>query len=404
MNLYKIFVLKLLFILFVVNISAQTKKGIISGKIIDHLSKEPLAGATVTIVGTKFGAQTNLSGEYKIINLDDGNYGLKVSYIGYNTIVKNDIVVNSARPIEIDIELYESVIEINGVTVTSEYFQKDPTETGSTASFSYEEIRRAPGGFEDVIRALSVLPGVGQANPGRNDLVVRGGAPSENLSLVDGLVVPNINHFGSQGATGGPLSFVNLDYVRSTTFSTGGFPVLYGDKLSSVLRIDLQEGRKNSIGGKATIAATQFGLNLDGPIGEDFNFIVSGRRSYLDFIFNAAGFNFVPEYYDLLAKMNYKIDSKNSISYLFIGAFDKVKFNNKDSEDRYDNSRILGSDQNQYVTGLTFRHLFNSGFATISMSRNFVDYDAIQKDSLLNPVFQNKSREGENELKSRTCF
>jgi len=401
---YKKYFILLVLLLIFQNASAQNKKGIITGSVSDHLTKEPVIGASVLIVGASFGAETDIEGRFIIRNLEPGTYSIKVSYVGYNPSVKSDIIVNSVKPAAIDIELFQAAIEINGVTVTSEVFQKDPSETGSTASFSYEEIRRAPGGFEDVIRALSVLPGIGQANPGRNDLVVRGGAPSENLSIVDGFVVPNINHFGSQGATGGPLSFVNLDYVREVTFSSGGFPVLYGDKLSSALRIDLQEGRKDQIGGKATISATQFGLNIDGPAGKNADFIFSARRSYLDFIFNAAGFNFVPEYYDLLSKFTYRIDSKNIISYLFVGAFDDVKFNNNSAEDRYDNSRILGSAQKQYVTGVSYKHLFEKGIIIFSLSRNFVDYDAAQKDSLLNPVFKNKSREGENELKVEMVY
>ncbi len=399
----KYFLLFLL-LLFPVLVQAQQNKGIISGKVADHSTKEPIIGASVIVEGTSYGAQTDLQGNFKITNIPPGSYSIKVSYIGYSSIVKNDIVVNSVRPAVVEVELMQSAIEINGVTVTSDYFQKDPTELGSSASFGYEEIRRAPGGFEDIVRALSVLPGVGQANPGRNDLVVRGGAPSENLSIVDGFVVPNINHFGSQGATGGPLSFINLDYVRGTTFSSGGFPVIYGDKLSSVLRIDLQEGRKDRIGGKGTISASQFGFNLDGPINNKMDFIFSARRSYLDFIFNAAGFNFVPEYYDLLGKFTYRIDSDNILSYLFIGAFDDVKFNNNNAEDRYKNSRILGQNQNQYVTGISLRHLYDKGFITISLSRNFVDFNSSQKDSLLNPVFMDVSREAENELKADIVF
>lgn len=255
-----------------------------------------------------------------------------------------------------------------------------------------------------MVRALSVLPGVAQASPGRNDLSVRCGAPSENLYVVDGFVVPNINHFGSQGATGGPLSFINLDFVRDATFSTGGFSSLYGDKLSSVLKIDLREGRKDRIGGKGTISASQFGFNLEGPISSKANFVFSARRSYLDFIFNAAGFNFVTEYYDVLTKVTYDIDQKSKLSYLFIGAFDNVKFNNKDYEDLYENSRILGSNQNQYVTGISYRRLFSKGFYDISLSRNFVDYDTSQRDTLLNPIFLNKSREGENELKADVVY
>ncbi|MFA7419351.1 MAG: TonB-dependent receptor [Melioribacteraceae bacterium] len=383
---------------------AQSAKGKIIGQVVDEATKEPIPGVNILVVGTTYGSATDLDGNFSISNIEVGSYQVRISSVGYNAVVKSDVIVNSAKPAELLVNLTQAVIEFEGITVRSDFFSKDPSEIGSIASFSYEEIRRAPGGFEDVVRALSVLPGVAQASAGRNDLIVRGGAPSENLYVVDGFVVPNINHFGSQGATGGPLSFVNLDFVRETSFSTGGFSSLYGDKLSSVLTIDLREGRKDKLGGKGTISASQFGLNLEGPIGEKGNIIFSVRRSYLDFIFNAAGFNFVPQYYDALTKFTYNLDAKNRISYLFIGAFDNVKFNNETSEDRYDNSRILGSDQNTYVTGVSFRHLFGKGFFNITLGRNFTDYDSAQRDSLLNPIFLNKSREGENELKGDLVY
>lgn len=395
--------LLLLFIPIII-LGLEIPKGKITGKVVDHLTKEPIPGANVILIGSKYGASTDLDGNFVISSIDIGTYQIKISSVGYSTIVKTDIIVNSAKPTDLLIELMEESIEFESVNVKANYFMKDPSEIGSLSNFSYEEIRRAPGGFEDVVRALTVLPGVAQTGAGRNDLIVRGGAPSENLYIVDGFVVPNINHFGTQGATGGPISYINLDYVRETSFSTGGFSSLYGDKLSSVLTIDLRDGRKDKIGGKGTISASQFGFNLEGPISNKGNFIFSVRRSYLDFIFDAAGFNFVPEYYDVLSKFNYEISQKEKLSFLFISAFDKVKFNNKTSEDRYENSRILGSNQNSYVTGVSYRRLISNGFFTLTLGRNFTDYDSFQRDSLLNPIFQNISREGENELKGDLIY
>ncbi len=397
-------IISLLFVFFISSMPAQSLKGIISGNIIDEVTNEGIPGVNIQILGTDRGVATNLDGEFKISNLEPGTYQIRVSAVGYATIIKSDIVVNTAKPTILLLKLISAAIELNGVTVKAGYFEKDPSSTGSVANLSYEEIRRSPGGFEDVVRALSILPGVAQANAGRNDLVVRGGAPSENLYIVDGFIVPNINHFGTQGATGGPLSFINLDFVNETNFSSGGFSALYGDKLSSVLSIDLREGRKDRLGGKGTISASQFGFNLEGPLSGSGDFFMSVRRSYLDFIFNAAGFNFVPEYYDAITKFNYNLDSRNRLSLLFVGAFDKTKFNNKDSEDLYSNSRILGSNQNSYLFGFSYRHLFNEGFFTLSLSRNFTDYDSFQRDTLLNPIFLNLSREGENELKGDLVY
>lgn len=396
--------LRFMSLIFFIALELQAQTGTIRGKVVDVLTKEPLPGVNIIVLDTDFGAASNIEGEYSIPNVPVGLYRVQASFIGYKQQIRTDIVVNSARPAVVNFELQESAIELEGVTVATDYFEKSPTELGNITALSYEEIRRSPGGFEDVVRALSILPGVAQAAAGRNDLVVRGGAPSENLYLVDDFVVPNINHFGTQGATGGALSYINLDFVNNTTFSTGGFSTIYGDKLSSVLAIKLREGRKDRFGGKGTISATQFGLNLEGPVTEGNSFLFSIRRSYLDFIFNAAGFNFVPEYYDALLKYDYKIDNKNRISYLFVGALDRVKFNNENEEDIFDNAQILGSNQNQYVTGVSYRHLFDKGFYTLSLSRNYIKYESFQNDTLLRPLFVNNSKEAEHELKFNSIF
>jgi hypothetical protein len=383
-------------------LNAET--GVLTGKVLDASTKQPVPGANIVIAGTLFGAASDVNGNFTLSGIPVNVYRVKASAVGYESETKTDVSINSSRPTTVIFELVEKAIEIKGVIVESGYFQKDPSFLNSTQSLSYEEIRRAPGGFEDVIRALSVLPGVARAEPGRNDLIVRGGAPSENLFLVNGFEVQNINHFGTQGVSGGALSYINLDFVKGTTFSTGGFPVLYGDKISSVLKIDLRDGRTDKLGGKATISASQFGLNLEGPINEKSSFIFSARRSYLDFIFKAAGFGFVPEYYDVLGKSDYKLDETNSVSFLFTGAFDFVKYFNDTEDKRYDNSRVLGSDQTQYIAGLSFRHLFNKGFYTLALSRNYVDYDTRQNDTLLNLVFKNISREQVNALRGDVVY
>ncbi|MBK9097083.1 MAG: TonB-dependent receptor [bacterium] len=383
---------------------AQELTGSMYGKVIDKTSNEPLIGANIIILGTDLGAATNAQGEFVINNIPPNTYQVRASVIGYNSVTKTDISVMPGRPAIVNFELTVTTIELEGVVVQSDYFIRNPIEVGSIKGFSNEEIRRSAGGFEDVVRAVSILPGVAQADPGRNDLIVRGGGPSENLYLIEGIPVQNINHFGTQGATGGPLSYINLDFVDATTFSTGGFSVLNGDKLSSVLTIDFREGRKDKIGGKGTISATQFGLDLEGPVTQNSTFIFSARRSYLDFIFKAADFSFVPEYYDGFAKFDWTIDNRNSISFLLISAFDNVKYFNDTEDQRYDNSRILGSDQTQYATGLSYRHLFTDGFLNLTLNRNYVDYNTQQSDSLLNPIFTNNSLEKENTLKADLIY
>jgi outer membrane receptor for ferrienterochelin and colicin len=391
-------------ILFFYSTFAQEKGVTVYGYITDAQTNQPIPFANILIVGTNFGAASDENGYYKIAGVPYNTYQIRASVIGYNSLTKTDIVVQAGKPAAVDFELTEEAIQLENVVITSDYFINNPLEVNSIRNFSYEEIRRSPGGFEDVVRALSILPGVAQADAGRNDLIVRGGAPSENLYLIDGIEISNINHFGGQGVSGGPLSYINLDFVRETSFSTGGFSSMYGDKLSSVLSIKLRNGREDRIGGKATVSASQFGLNLEGPVTGKSNFIFSARRSYLDFIFKAAGFSFVPEYYDLMLKANLNSHSNDQFSFLFISAFDNVRFFNETKDQQFNNSSILGSDQIQYVTGFSYRHLFDNGFYNIGLSRNYVAYNTSQNDSLLKPIFLNKSLEEENSMRANVVY
>ncbi len=398
---------RLLFLVFaaiLIHSAASAQTGSISGIAIDQSTQEALPLAVVQVLGSPFGTSAGVDGKFSITNIPVGIYQIRASLIGYEPMILSDIVVATGRPAELRLQLVQSDIGLEGVEVRSSYFQKSPDAPVSVQRLSYEEIRRSPGGFEDVVRAISVLPGVAQVQAGRNDLVVRGGAPSENLFTVDNIEIPNINHFGTQGSGGGPLSFINLDFVRETSFSTGGFGVRYGDRLSSVLNINLRDGRSDRVGGKATIAATQFGLNLEGPLGGDGSFVVSARRSYLDFIFKAAGFSFVPEYWDFLGRVNYRLDSHNELTFLVLGALDDINIFDRDADDRFSNSRILGTEQRQYASGISLRHLFSRGFATFTLGRSFVRYDGIQRDSLLNPVFVNKSDESETSLRADVVY
>ncbi len=382
--------------------SAQT--GAVSGIVVDKSTLEPLPSAAVQILGSSLGASSNEEGKFTITGVPFGTYQVRASIVGYEPEILSDVVVASGRKLDLRFELHESAIGLEGVEVRANYFQKSPDAPVSIQKLSYEEIRRSPGGFEDVIRAISVLPGVAQVQSGRNDLVVRGGAPSENLFTVDNIEIPNINHFGTQGSSGGPLSFINLDFVRETSFSTGGFGVRYGDRLSSVLNITLRDGRSDRLGGKATISATQFGLNLEGPVGSSGTFLFSARRSYLDFIFKAAGFSFVPEYWDFLGRANYTIDAHNEVTFLAVGAIDDVSWFDRDADDRFKNSRVLGTDQRQYASGFSWRNLFSHGFASLTLSRSSVTYDGLQRDSLLNPIFMNRSKEGETGLRADIVY
>jgi len=388
-----------LYIMSSLSLSAQST-GSIQGTVLDETTQQPVVGANVIIPGTNQGAATDLDGKFMVERLPVGTYLLRVDYIGYSPRTVSDIVVKSSHPTLVNINIQESVLELEAAIVVADYFTRSQDTPASTQVQSSEEIRRLPGGFEDVVRAISILPGVAQADGGRNDLIVRGGAPSENLYIIDNIEVPNINHFGTQGASGGPQSFINLDFVDETSFSTGGFTAKYGDRLSSVLDISLREGLEDQFVSKTSISASQFGFNLEGGLPQDGNFLFSARRSYLDFIFKAAGFGFVPEYWDFLAKASFNINQTDQLTFLGIAALDKVKWFNDTQKQRNFNSQVLGSDQQQIVAGVSYQHLLNSGLFTMALSQVNVDYDFSQKDANLQPIFKNVSYDRQTTLKA----
>lgn len=378
--------------------------GTIEGSVLNAITSEPIVGATVRIEQTTLGAITIAQGKFTVRNVPPGIYALRISAVGYTPLLQADIVVGSGKPATVTVRLSPQDIQLEGIEVEASYFQRNVETVTSTQLLSAEDIRRAPGVQEDVVRAVQLLPGVAVTSAGRNDLIVRGGAPFENLFLVDNIEVPNINHFGSQGSTGGPLSLINIDFVRETDFSTGGFGVQYGDKLSSLTNIVLRDGSEERFSGELNLSATGFGVIGEGPLGENTSFLTSVRRSYLDFIFKAAGFGFIPEYWDFQTKISHTINNTNSLSFLVIGALNDVTFNNDDADKRLSNSRVAAPNQKQYFSGLTWKTLLKNGVITTTLGRTYTAFSTYQNDSLGNRIFQNTSTEGENSLRVHALF
>ncbi len=372
--------------------------GSITGMVEDAVTGSPVVGATVQVVDTKKGAISKPNGRFAVNNVPAGVRSLRVTAVGFEPATLTDVVVSPGKPVTVVVRMSQATIELKEAVVTAESFRTDVQTVTSTNLLTSEEVRRAPGVQEDVVRAVALLPGVAVTAAGRNDLAVRGGAPFENLFIVDNIEVPNINHFGSQGSTGGPLSLINVDLVEDVSLSTGGFGPKYGDRLSSVTNLTLRNGNDQKLSGEANLSTTGFSLITEGPIGDKGTFFLAARRSYLDLIFELAGFGFIPEYWDFSAKFNYELSTTDYLSFVGIGALDKVKFNNTE-DNLYDNSRVTAPSQNQYFAGLTWKHLFATGFFNVTLGRTFTLYNTIQQDSTGATVFQTNSAEGENSLR-----
>jgi hypothetical protein len=374
--------------------------GEITGHIKDANSKHILPGANIVVLGTLQGAASDQTGHYNISNLQIGTYRLEFSYIGYTTQLKTDVVVRSSKPTILDVELVPENLESETIVVSAGYFAREKLTQPSVIGLSREEIRRFPGGFEDIVRTVSILPGV-SINPsgGRNDLLVRGGGPAENLYVINNVEVPNINHFGTQGTGSGSLSFINLDFVDNVLFSAGGFSAQYGEKMSSILSINMGQGRGDKFGGKALISATQFGLNVEGPLSSNGNVIFSARQSYLDLIFKAAGFPFVPVYTDFNLLANYEISPQDIISIIGLSAIDRIERNLDTPKNRVFNASILDNTQNQYIGGLNYRRIHKNGYADLTLSSTLYRFRFSQADTQQVEYFNSKADEAEYLLK-----
>jgi hypothetical protein len=386
------------------NIYSQDKTGSIVGNVVDRSTQKPLTGVTVFVLNTKLGAISDSEGNFKIDKVPLGIQAVRFTYLGYETFVSSNVSVTSGRPVDLEIQLTQSIIELEGAEVKASFFPKKIETATSTQSLNSEDIRRAPGVQEDVIRATALLPGVNVTAAGRNDLIVRGGAPFENLFIVDGLEVSNINHFGSQGSTGGPLSIINLDFVRNVEFSAGGFAANYGDKLSSLTNITLRKGNEDRFGGKVNLSATGFGVNLEGPVGDMGSYFFSVRRSYLDLLFNLAGFAFIPQYWDYQGKLHLKIDDKNIIDFITVSAVDDVKLNNDSRDNILDNTQIAVPNQYQNFSGITWKHLLENGFTNVTFGTDYTRFSTFQNDSNLVEIFRNDSKEGEFQLRTELIY
>jgi len=384
-----------------INSTFAQELGSVSGFIADKNTQVLLKDINVEIIGTKLNTRSRSDGSFRINDVPVGIYSVRFTSVSYREYIEGSVVVSTGMEKELYIELIG--VSTDEVVIEDMRFQMPIDATTSYKSLTSEEIRRFPGGLEDIGRVIQSLPGVSLTSDGRNDLLVRGGSPAENLFVVDGFETGNINHFGSQGSTGGPLSIINLDFVNRVNFLTGGFSAKYGDKLSSVVEIDQRMGNSNHFTGKVNLSGTGFGANFEGPLPfkNRSSWIVSARRSYLDFIFNAAGFGFVPEYTDFQLKADVMINKNNFLELNSFGALDKVRFNNETEKNRQDNARILTNNQNSYSAGFGWKTIISgNSYAVFSLARNFTNYFFSQRDTNFNEIFRNSSKEGEIQLKT----
>lgn len=347
----------------------------VKGTVIDKSSRQPLEFINVMIVGLNKGGVTNAEGKFSIEQVPPGIYRLQASAIGYKTVTTPEYIL-STRDLHIQIEMEENQTELEGVTITASPFRRDIESPVSLRIIGLQEIEKSPGANRDISRIVQSYPGVAFSPIGyRNDLIVRGGSPSENRFYLDGVEIPNINHFSTQGASGGPVGILNADLIREVNFYTGAFPTDKGNALSSVLDFKLRDGdmERNSV--KATLGASEVSLASNGHLGKKTSYLVSVRQSYLQFLFDMLGLPFLPTFTDAQFKLKTRFDAQNELTVLGLGGIDKMKLNTKadDEDNEYILSYLPKIQQETFTLGAVYRHYAGAHVQSVIASHSYLN-------------------------------
>ena len=390
----------LIFILQQLNYYSQNAT--IKGSVKDATNNEAIPFANVFIEQINSGVATDLDGRFEFKNINSGLYTVKCSFVGYESKTYAEIIVTPNKPTILDVKLIKSSTSLEVLEITSSPFQKSEESPLSKRSISATEIYRNPGGNRDISRVIQSLPGVASTVSFRNDIIIRGGAPNENRFYLDGIEIPNINHFATQGSSGGPVGMINVNFIREVDLYSGAFPANRGNSLSSVMEFKQIDGNPDRIAKTLTIGSSDIGATLDGPINDKTTFVLSARRSYLQLLFSAIGLPFLPTYNDFQFKTKTKLNDKNQITLIGIGAIDDFELNTgaNDNEDDPDvierNNYILGylpvTTQWNYATGINWTHFKDNSFQNFILSRNHLNNESVK--------YKDNIKEGQNLLQN----
>ncbi|MEZ5017859.1 MAG: TonB-dependent receptor [Flavipsychrobacter sp.] len=386
--------------------------GTLTGEVRDSKTLEPLISVTVTLDGTALGAVTDIDGKFTINNIPPKTYSITAKSIDHKNRTIYNVVITSGNAEILTIDLEPNSIGLNTVVIRSKPFQKRAETPLSIQSLSSQEIKSNPGGNFDVSRVIQAFPGVGGTSGSvggyRNDLIIRGGAPNENVYYLDGIEVPVINHFATQGSAGGPTGIVNISFIDDVTLYTSAFPAKYDNPLSGVLQLKQRQANPEKVQHNIRLSATELAYTLDGPIKKDkLTFMASARRSYLQLLFSALQVPISPSYWDFQYKIDYKINDKLRFYTLGIGAIDKFRFNTPD-ELSPENVYILRSnpliDQWNYTNGYGLKGLMKKGYWNLTFSRNMLNNELNKFEDNQNPneaqrTLKIASQEAENKLR-----
>ncbi len=378
----------------------------IKGEIHDAATNEPLPFANISIVNQSKGVVSDENGRFYIDKLNPGYVILEVSFIGYKSRQTNQILLRRNKTEYITITLTPLSKMLKGVEVRPASFVKREEAPISMQSIGTREIENNPGSNRDISRVIQSFPGVGSTRAFRNDIIIRGGGPAENRFFLDDVEIPVLNHFATQGASGGPAGIINADFIRNVDFYSSAFPAEKYNALSGVLDFKQKDGNLEKTSFQFAVGASEAALTVDGPIGKKTSCIFSVRRSYLQFLFSAIGLPFLPTFNDYQLKLKTNIDKKNQFTIISIGALDHLKINTDIKDPEPSQKAVIRSipvnNQWSYTVGAVYKHFAKKGYHTFVLSRNKFNnelYKYPENDSTKPKTFNYNSTETENKFR-----
>ena len=373
--------LTVLLVVFLIAGSAYSQNmGSISGTILQKNNQQSLVGVNINVTGTNLSTVTDSIGRFRILNIPVKTYNLSISTVGFKTVTLYNIVVNSGNEKVFTLELEQEFSVLDEVVINSDRrsVRAATLETPlSVQKLTAEEIRSNPGGSFDISKVIQTLPGVGGGQGGgtfRNDIIIRGGAPNENVFYLDGIEIPVINHFQTQGGSGGPQGILNVFFIEDVKLSSSAFDAKYDNVLSSVFQFKQKVGNANKFQGNIRASILESAITLEGPLSENkkTTFLLSARKSYFQLLVKAIDAPFLPDFSDFQTKITHKINDKMTFNFIGIGAIDNFKFltpKEATPEKIYQANSNASIQQWNYTIGASLRRSVTDGFWNLALSR-----------------------------------
>jgi len=401
-------VILLVSIILAFNAGLYAQQAVLKGRVIEAQSNEPLPFVNVVVVGTNIGAVTDDNGNFQINGLNPGFVRVQASFIGYHTALSPEIEVKNAKVASVEILMEKRDTQLDEVKVTASPYRKTEESPVSLKTIGIAEIEKSPGANRDISKVIQSFAGVLSSPSFRNDIIIRGGGPSESRFYLDGVEVPNINHFATQGASGGAVGILNADLIREVNYYSGAFPSNRGNALSGVFEFGQVDGNSDKLKFKGSLGASEVSATVDGPLSNKTTFIVSARRSYLKFLFTALKLPFLPTFNDMQFKVRTRFDAKNELTLIGLGSVDVNELNldikNPDDQQKYILSQLPENNQWSYTVGAVYKHFRQNSYQTLVVSRSHLNntitkYLENNQSSENNKILDYVSEEQENKIR-----